>query len=308
MAFERCGAKCVFSSEWNPKARETYLKNFGEEPAGDITKIPESGIPDHDILVAGFPCQPFSIAGISKKKSLNLPVGFKDLTQGTLFFDIARILSEKKPAAFLLENVKNLRNHDHGRTFRIIEKTLRDELGYDIFQQVIDAKLVVPQHRERIYIVGFKDKVDYKFPVLEDRKVVLQNILEKNPDKKYTLSDHLWEYLQRYAAKHKAKGNGFGFGLTKLDGYSRTLSARYHKDGSEILIPQPRKNPRVLTPRECARLMGFPDSFEIVVSNTQAYRQFGNSIVVPVVEEIARSIIQSLVHGSKRITITDYVT
>jgi DNA (cytosine-5)-methyltransferase 1 len=223
MAFERCGAKCVFSSEWNPKARETYLKNFGEEPTGDITKISESEIPDHDILVAGFPCQPFSIAGISKKKSLNLPVGFKDLTQGTLFFDIARILSEKKPAAFLLENVKNLRNHDHGRTFRIIEKTLRDELGYDIFQQVIDAKLVVPQHRERIYIVGFKDKVDYEFPVLEDRKVVLQNILEKNPDKKYTLSDHLWEYLQRYAAKHKAKGNGFGFGLTKLNGYSRTL-------------------------------------------------------------------------------------
>jgi DNA (cytosine-5)-methyltransferase 1 len=307
MAFERCGARCVFSSEWNNMARVTYYSNFGEEPAGDITQIPAADIPDHDILVAGFPCQPFSIAGISKKRSLKMAVGFRDLTQGTLFFDIARILSEKRPSAFLLENVKNLKNHDGGKTFAIIEKTLMDELGYDIYYQIIDSKPVVPQHRERIYIVGFNHKLDFKFPVLKDRKVIFRDILEKNPDNKYTLSDHLWNYLQRYAEKHRAKGNGFGFGLTDLNGYARTLSARYYKDGSEILIAQRGKNPRGLTPRECARLMGFPDTFKIVVSDTQAYIQFGNSVVVPVVESIARNIISCLINDSKRPIITDYV-
>ena len=307
LAFEKCGAKCVFSSEWNDYARMTYRENFGDEPAGDINKINSSEIPVHDILVAGFPCQPFSLAGVSKKKSLNMPIGFKDLTQGTLFFEIARIISEKKPKAFLLENVKNLKSHDGGKTFKVIAKTLRDELGYDIHHKVIDSKPVVPQHRERIYIVGFDRPRDYKFPVLENGSVTFHQILEKNPDEKYTLSDHLWNYLQRYAEKHREKGNGFGFGLTDMNGYARTLSARYYKDGSEILIPQRGKNPRRLTPRECARLMGFPDTFKILVSDTQAYKQFGNSVVVPVVEQVAKSIMQCLKNDSRRVTLSDYV-
>jgi DNA (cytosine-5)-methyltransferase 1 len=307
MAFERAGAECVFSSEWNQMARETYSANFGDEPAGDVTKISANEIPDHDILVAGFPCQPFSIAGISKKKSLNMPVGFKDTTQGTLFFDVARIISEKRPPAFLLENVKNLKGHDAGRTFRVIEKTLTEELGYDIHHRVMDAKPLVPQHRERIYIVGFDSHRDFNFPSLPQKNVVFRDILENSPDTKYTLSDHLWDYLQQYAEKHRAKGNGFGFGLTKMDGYARTLSARYYKDGSEILIPQHGKNPRRLTPRECARLMGFPDNFKIVVSDTQAYKQFGNSVVVPVVEHIARSMIDCLKSDRKRVTMVDYI-
>ena len=236
-----------------------------------------------------------------------MPVGFKDLTQGTLFFEIARIISEKKPKAFLLENVKNLKGHDRGNTFKVIMKTLRDELGYDIHYSIIDSKPLVPQHRERIYIVGFDRARNFKFPVLRDRNITFVDILQKNPSKKYTLSDHLWSYLQEYAYKHKSKGNGFGFGLADKNGYSRTLSARYHKDGSEILIKQTGKNPRRLTPRECARLMGFPDTFKIVVSDTRSYKQFGNSVVVPVVESIARSIINCLINDSRRPIITDYV-
>ena len=307
IAFERVGARCVYSSEWDKMSCTTYRENFGDEPAGDITKISASEIPDHDILVAGFPCQPFSIAGISKKKSLNMPVGFKDLTQGTLFFDVARILSEKRPAAFLLENVKNLKGHDGGRTFRIIEKTLIDELGYDIHHKVIDAKSLVPQHRERIYIVGFDRHRDFTFPVIPQTKITFHDILEKIADRKYTLSDHLWDYLQRYAEKHRARGNGFGFSVTDMKGYARTLSARYYKDGSEILVSQPRKNPRRLTPRECARLMGFPDDFKIVVSDTQAYKQFGNAVVVPVIESLAKSIINCLISEPKKLTLSDYV-
>lgn len=307
IAFERCGAKCVFSSEWNKMACQTYTANFQDSPAGDITTISTSEIPDHDILVAGFPCQPFSIAGISKKKSLNMPVGFEDLTQGTLFFDVARIIADKKPRAFLLENVKNLKSHDGGKTFKVIEKTLTDELGYDIHYKVMDSKPLVPQHRERIYIVGFDTHRTFEFPVLKQNNIMFRDILEANPPDKYTLTDHLWDYLQRYAEKHRAKGNGFGFSITDMNGYARTLSARYYKDGSEILVTQRNKNPRRLTPRECARLMGFPESFRIIVSDTQAYKQFGNSVVVPVVEHIANSIIDCLMKDSKRITITDYV-
>jgi len=218
----------------------------------------------------------------------------------------SRIISEKRPSAFLLENVKNLKSHDLGRTFRVIEKTLTQELGYDIHSMVIDAKALVPQHRERIYIVGFDADRDFKFPQLSKKNVAFRDILEMKPDGKYTLSDHLWRYLQQYAEKHRAKGNGFGFGLTDMNGYARTLSARYYKDGSEILIPQGGKNPRRLTPRECARLMGFPDSFKIVVSDTQAYKQFGNSVVVPVVEEIAKSIIECIKDDRRRITLLDY--
>lgn len=299
LAFESAGGTCVFSSEWDKFCQITYKTNFGEEPYGDITKINPSNIPDHDILLAGFPCQPFSIAGVSKKKSLGREHGFLDKTQGTLFFNIAQILEIKRPPVFLLENVKNLKSHDRGRTFRIIEDTLR-ELNYEIFHKVIDAVDYVPQHRERIYIVGFDRnlygndiKFDFPQPPSGNKKV-LADILEVEVDPKYTLSDKLWKYLQDYAERHRKKGNGFGYGLADLKGHSRTLSARYYKDGSEILIPQEGKNPRRLTPVECKRLMGFPESFKIPVSDTQAYKQFGNSVAVPVVEAIAHAIIETL--------------
>lgn len=289
------GVKCVFSSEWDEMARKTYAANNGGEiPAGDITKIDARDIPDHDILTGGFPCQPFSIAGVTKHRALGNEHGFKHATQGTLFFDVARIIDEKRPRAFLLENVKNLKSHDKGNTFKVIRQTLEDELGYHVYDRIIDARKLVPQHRERIYIVGFREPVAFEYPELPDLGRKVREILDPDVDPKYTLTDHLWEYLQNYAAKHKAKGNGFGFGLVDLDGVSRTLSARYYKDGSEILIPQTGKNPRRLTPRECARLQGYPDEFQIVCSDTRAYKQFGNSVAVPVVREVARNILECL--------------
>lgn len=295
IGFERAGAICVWSSEWDAPAQTTYEANFGHRPAGDITKIKSSDIPDHDILLSGFPCQPFSIAGVSKKNSMGRAHGFMDKTQGTLFFDVARIIKDKQPKAFMLENVKNLMSHNNGKTFEVIKGVLENDLGYKVFTKIIDAKLLVPQHRERIYIVGFKDnKVDFEFPKILDGKPTLVSILEKNVEPKYTLTDGLWRYLQKYAEGHKKKGNGFGFSLVNLNGTTRTLSARYYKDGSEILIPQKGKNPRRLTPRECARLMGFPESFKIVVSDTQAYKQFGNSIVIPVVEKVAKQVLKNL--------------
>ncbi len=296
LGLEAVGGECVFSSEWNPFARKTYRENFGEEPSGDIRTIPSAAIPDHDLLAAGFPCQPFSIAGVSKKRALDRPTGFEDRAQGTLFFEIARILRDRRPKAFLLENVKNLVHHDGGRTLATILATLT-ALGYEVRYQVIDARAIVPQHRERIFITGFREDLDtagFVLPVLRDRHPRIRDILEPSPDPKYTLSDHLWSYLQGYARKHSRAGNGFGYGLIGPDGISRTLSARYFKDGSEILIPQPRRNPRRLTPRECARLMGFPDSFIIPVSDTQAYRQFGNAVVPGVVERIARRMVPCL--------------
>ncbi|MGD9561950.1 MAG: DNA (cytosine-5-)-methyltransferase [Pyrinomonadaceae bacterium] len=306
MAYQNLGGRCVFSSEWNSFAKLTYERNFGEVPFGDITTIDEKEIPDHDILVGGFPCQPFSIAGVTKKTALGKQHGFLDETQGTLFFDIARILKGKKPKAFMLENVKNLLSHDKGKTFRVIAQTL-DELGYSIHAKVLDGRHFVPQHRERIVIVGFRYDVfagweQFAFPTLPDAKHRIANILEETPEPKYTLTDHLWKYLQDYAAKHRAKGNGFGFGLTDLDGISRTLSARYYKDGAEILIPQHDKNPRRLTPRECARLQGFPDSFEIPVSDNQAYRQFGNSVVVPLIEAVGGSLIRTIQENANAAT------
>jgi DNA (cytosine-5)-methyltransferase 1 len=295
IAFEKAGCKCVFSSEWDKFAQITYEKNFGEKPSGDIRKIRSSVIPDHDILVAGFPCQPFSISGVSKKNALGRPHGFDDPTQGTLFFEIKRILKDKKPQSFLLENVKNLRSHNKKNTFKVIIDTLEKELGYKVYYKVLDAVDYVPQHRERIFIVGFRKPLEFHFPDTETKtKPKFKDILENNVDKKYTLSDHLWDYLQKYAKKHREKGNGFGFGLTDLEGYSRTLSARYYKDGSEILIAQNGNNPRRLTPRECARLMGFPESFIIPVSDTQAYKQFGNSIVSPLVFDITNEIVKAL--------------
>ncbi|MDD6369354.1 DNA (cytosine-5-)-methyltransferase, partial [Galactobacillus timonensis] len=292
LAYESVGGKCVYSNEWNKFCQQTYYANFGETPDGDITKVNAEDIPDHDILVAGFPCQPFSIAGVSKKNSLGRATGFEDKTQGTLFFDVCRVLKAKRPKAFMLENVKNLKSHDHGRTFQVILESL-EELDYEVFCQVIDGQNYVPQHRERILIVGFDRKrygkdISFEFSITPKKpKPVLKDILEENVDEKFTLSDKLWNYLQAYAQKHKAEGNGFGYGLASPEGISRTLSARYYKDGSEILIPQEGKNPRRLTPRECARLQGFPDTFRIVVSDTQAYRQFGNSVVVPLMADVA---------------------
>ncbi len=299
IAFDRAGGQCVYSNEWNKYSQQTYFANFGDQPEGDITKVDAKDIPDHDILVAGFPCQPFSIAGVSKKNSMGRATGFEDKTQGTLFFDVCRILKEKRPKAFMLENVKNLCSHDKGRTFKVIQESL-DELGYEVFFDILDGQNYVPQHRERILIVGFDrerygKEIGFDFALTpKEPKPVMRNILDSEVDAKYTLSDKLWIYLQNYAAKHKAAGNGFGYGIAPLDGVSRTISARYYKDGSEILIAQEGKNPRRLTPRECARLQGFPDTFKIPVSDTQAYQQFGNSVVVPLMENVAKLIVSKI--------------
>jgi DNA (cytosine-5)-methyltransferase 1 len=298
LAFQNLGGKCVFTSEWDTYSKKTYDANFGEVPFGDITKINENEIPDHDILLGGFPCQPFSIAGVSKKNALGRAHGFLDETQGTLFFDVARIIKHKMPKVFMLENVKNLVSHDKGKTFTIIKETLK-ELGYSIHFKVLDGQHFVPQHRERIIIVGFNNNIfegeeTFEFPKMGEKKFAIRDILEEEVDPKYTLSDKLWNYLQEYAKKHKAKGNGFGFGLTNLDGISRTMSARYYKDGAEILIPQDGLNPRRLTPRECARLQGFPDSFIIPVSDNQAYKQFGNSVVTPLIQAVGKNIIKEI--------------
>jgi DNA (cytosine-5)-methyltransferase 1 len=318
LGFEQAGGHCVFTSEWNTYSQTTYLANFPEthRRAGDITQIESADIPGHDVLVGGFPCQPFSIAGVSKKNSLGTPHGFACQTQGTLFFDVARIIRDCQPKAFVLENVRNLANHDKGRTFEVILRTLRDELGYHVDHRVLDARQFVPQHRERIFIVGFRRPVRFNWPDVPTKREAtgprLGTILHPENgsepveppfttglfaavDAKYTLSDKLWQYLQNYAAKHRASGNGFGFGLVGPNDVARTLSARYYKDGSEILIDQGRdRNPRRLTPRECARLMGFPDSFRIPVSDTQAYKQFGNSVAVPVVRLIASAVAAAL--------------
>lgn len=315
MAFEGLGGNCVFTSEWNNYAQKTYADNFpnGHQINGDITQIAGADISDHDVLLAGFPCQPFSIAGVSKKNALGKAHGFACETQGTLFFDVARIVNEKRPRAFLLENVKNLVSHDKGRTFAVIHRTLTEELGYHVHYRVIDGAHFVPQHRERIIIIGFREPVNFNFdalPLPAKGKRTLQEILHKTDtsephlpwdgdrffnqsrqqvDPKYTLTNNLWKYLQDYAEKHRARGNGFGFGLVTADSVTRTLSARYYKDGSEILVYQGKNtNPRRLTPRECARLMGFPDTFRIPVSDTQAYKQFGNSVVVDVMAHVAR--------------------
>jgi DNA (cytosine-5)-methyltransferase 1 len=310
LAFQNLGGNCVFTSEWDTYSKKTYEANFGEVPFGDITKISEKEIPDHDILLGGFPCQPFSIAGVSKKNALGRAHGFLDETQGTLFFDVARIIKHKKPAAFLLENVKNLVSHDKGNTFKVIKETLK-ELGYSIHFKVLDGKHFVPQHRERIIIVGFRNQVfkgkeTFQFPLMSDAKFAINDILEPKVDPKYTLSDKLWNYLQAYAKKHKEKGNGFGFGLTDLNGISRTISARYYKDGAEILIPQKGKNPRRLTPRECARLQGFPDKFVIPVSDNQAYKQFGNSVVSPLIEAVGKQLVKEVLKINGKHTIKNH--
>ena len=321
LGFEANGGKCVFTSEWNKFAQKTYMENFPQDTnhtfVGDITTVDEQDIPDHDVLLAGFPCQPFSIAGVSKKNAMGKPHGFECTTQGTLFFDVARIIAEKRPKAFLLENVKNLLSHDKGNTFKVIIETLEKELGYVVHYKVIDGQHFVPQHRERILIVGFKEETDFTWDDLqlpEKGAVKMSSILHSQNGEeeaeepytegskakinaKYTLTPNLWSYLQGYAEKHRKAGNGFGFGLVDNDSVARTLSARYYKDGSEILVSQgKRKRPRRLTPRECARLMGLPEHFKIPVSDTQAYRQFGNSVVMPVMQEVARIMTPHIEH------------
>jgi DNA (cytosine-5)-methyltransferase 1 len=285
--FDELGGDCVFTSEWDKFAQQTYNANFGEIPEGDITKIPVEKIPQHDILLAGFPCQPFSMAG--KKE------GFSD-TRGTLFFNIEKIVKHHQPSVLFLENVKNLKNHDKGRTFKIIKKHIED-MGYQVYEKVLNAKdFGVPQNRERIYMICFKDSsVKFKFRKPPKTKVKVGDILEKEVDGKYTISDKLWAGHQRRKKMHRRKGNGFGYSLFNSDSpYTSTITARYHKDGAEILIEQEGLNPRKVTPREAARLQGFPDTFQIPVSDTQAYRQFGNSVAVPVIRAIAKEVIENL--------------
>ena len=310
--FEKAGGQCLFSSEWNSFAQKTYRSNFKDHHpvVGDITKIESSLVPEHDVLLAGFPCQPFSLAGVSKKNSLGRSHGFDCSTQGTLFFEVERLIADKQPKAFLLENVKNLQSHDKGRTFHVIRTVLEQKLGYHIKYKVIDANGAVPQHRQRIFIVGFREHTTFSFDDVKlppKGSVQMKDILHPEdgteraeppftlgpkaevPDD-FVLSDKLWAYLQAYKKKHQAKGNGFGFGLVGPEDTSRTLSARYYKDGAEILVDRGKnRNPRRLTPRECARLMGYSDEMVIPVSNAQAYRQFGNSVVVPVVNAIAKA-------------------
>ncbi len=321
--FDALGGQCVFTCEIDKYARKTYEANYDDGlehiVAEDIRDVDPAAIPEHDLLLAGFPCQPFSIAGVSKKNALGQPTGFRCESQGTLFFDTAKIIARRRPRAFVLENVKNLVNHDRGRTFEVIKGTLQEDLGYQLTWRVIDAKGYVPQHRERIFIVGFRGRTDI---TLDDLKLPdprhgpkLKTILHpedgsEGKDRHYTdtrgrvseryvLSNHLWDYLQDYAKKHRERGNGFGFGLVGQEDVTRTLSARYYKDGSEILVRREGGNPRRLTPRECSRLMGFDGpgrpEFKIPVSDTQAYKQFGNAVVVPVAEAVARHLAPYLI-------------
>lgn len=334
LGFESVGGECVMTSEWDRHSRLTYSANFKDESShpflGDIRAVdPDSEVPDHDLLLAGFPCQPFSIAGVSKKNSMGRHHGFLDESQGTSFFDIARILRVKRPRFLMLENVRNLLGHDHGRTFEVVRSVLEDDLGYVTSHAVVDASAWVPQRRLRLIIVGFDpdrttrvEPFDFGPVHGAGTRPLLSTVLhsprerpesrftEGTPTRvrdRYTLSDQLWRYLRDYADRHRDKGNGFGFGLVGPNDRARTLSARYHKDGSEILVDRgPGLNPRRLTPRECARLMGFtPETsphagdWIIPVSDTQAYRQFGNSIVVPMVRAIAEQMVVQLSRGAR---------
>jgi DNA (cytosine-5)-methyltransferase 1 len=319
LGFESIGGTCIFTSEWDPNSQKTYSLNFpgGHALAGDLREYSRSPdlVPKHDVLLAGFPCQPFSIAGVSKKNALGRPHGFLCDTQGTLFFDTAQIIAHHKPAAFVLENVKNLERHDAGRTFKTIMHVLECELGYRVQHRVISSEPWVPQKRERIFIVGFREPTTFDFRGLQipngSAGPKLESILDPN-DKvspKYTLSAHLWNYLQDYKAKHQAKGNGFGYSLFGPKDVARTLSARYFKDGSEILIEQPGSRPRRLTPAECARLMGFETTkrkWRIEVSDTQAYRQFGNAVVVQVVEFVAQALKPHIEYAVAKKSVTDH--
>ena len=302
LGFEKFKGECVFTSEWDKYSKITYKANFGDEPQDDITKIKVQEVPRHDILLGGFPCQPFSNAGLKQ--------GFDD-TRGTLFFDVARIIDYRKPSMLLLENVKGFVNHDKGKTMKIVRETLED-LGYNVFYKVLNARdFGLPQNRERIYIVGLNKRklgsIGFKFPEPTYKPTRVGDILETKVDEKYTLSNKLWQGHKRRLKEHRAKGNGFGYSLFNRDSkYTSTISARYYKDGSEILIEQKNTNPRKLTPREAARLQGFPESFKIPVSDAQAYKQFGNSVAVPVIYAIARQMVKILENPSERIPYTDW--
>jgi len=299
LALESAGGICVFSSEWDKWAQRTYQANFGDVPAGDVTKIDARDIPDFRVLSAGFPCQPFSLAGVSKRISQGRSSGFGDPTQGTLFFDVKRIIAAKRPDAFLLENVKNLKAHDCGNTFRVIMSSLGGDLGYDVHHAVLDSYPLVPQRRERIFIVGFRRPARFSFPEVPRGVTALGDILEADVPDKYTLTEGTWNCMVRHAERHAAKGNGFGYWIASLDGPARTLLARYYKDGAPVLIPQEGRRPRRLTPRECARLMGFDDSFKIVCGDPKAYKQFGNSVVVPLVSLVAKAMVSAMESGDR---------
>ena len=299
LAAKNLGMRCEFANDYNKFSCKTYQANHGEIKYADLAKINGDDLPSFDFLFGGFPCQPFSIAGVSKKKSLGLKHGFEDEKQGNLFFEILRLIDQKRPKVLFLENVKNLKSHDKGNTWKVIHDELVKR-NYSVFFDVINGCNYVPQNRERVFIVCFDNNlypsIDFHFPEMPKRRYFeLADVLEKDVDEKYTLSDKLWLYLQRHKENSAKKGNGFGYGLIDEEStHTRTLSARYYKDGSEILIKQKNKNPRRLTPRECARLQGFPDNFLIPVSDNQAYRQFGNSVVVPAVQDTLLAILRTL--------------
>lgn len=295
LSMQHFGGKCVFSSEWDQNAKKTYAANFGEVPFGDITNIHEDDIPNHDILCAGFPCQPFSLAGVSARNSLNTAHGFACDTQGTLFFDIARILNTKKPKIAFLENVRNLIRHDQGKTFAVIQETI-ESLGYSFQYQLINASPLVPQKRIRCYMVCIRNDLvgSFSFPTIEGPPLALKSILEPDVNESFTISDRLWAGHQKRTSRNLARGTGFTAFCADLEKPSNTIVARYGKDGKECLIPQAKKNPRMLTPRECARLQGFPENFKLPSAKTVAYRQFGNSVAVPVIKKITEKIVQLL--------------
>ena len=302
IAFEKAGGECVFSSEWDKFAQQTYAANFGETPHGDITQVELEEVPKHDILIGGFPCQPFSHAGLKR--------GFED-TRGTLFFDVARIIDHRKPSMVLLENVKGFTTHDKGRTMAIVKETLED-LGYNVFHKVLNARdFGVPQNRERVFIVAINKKklgsIGFEYPSPKKIETKLGDILDTGVDEKYTISNKLWAGHKRRLAEHRAKGNGFGYSLFNENSpYTSTISARYYKDGSEILIEQKNANPRKLTPREAARLQGFPENFNIPVSDNQAYKQFGNSVAVPVIYAMAKTMVKLLENPEERVRYIDW--
>ena len=302
IAFEKVGGECVFSSEWDKFAQQTYAANFGDTPHGDITQVELTEVPRHDILIGGFPCQPFSHAGLKR--------GFED-TRGTLFFDVARIIDHRKPSMVLLENVKGFTTHDKGRTMAVVKETL-EELGYNVFHKVLNAKdFGVPQNRERVFIVAINKKkmgsIGFEYPTPKKVETKLGDILDAKVDEKYTISNKLWAGHKRRLKEHRAKGNGFGYSLFNTkSAYTSTISARYYKDGSEILIEQKDANPRKLTPREAARLQGFPERFKIPVSDNQAYKQFGNSVAVPVIHAIAKNMVKLMENPEQRVPYTEW--
>jgi DNA (cytosine-5)-methyltransferase 1 len=302
IAFEKVGGECVFSSEWDKFAQQTYAANFGETPHGDITQVELNEVPRHDILIGGFPCQPFSHAGLKR--------GFED-TRGTLFFDVARIIDHRKPSMVLLENVKGFTTHDKGRTMAVVKETL-EELGYNVFHKVLNAKdFGVPQNRERVFIVAINKKkmgsIGFEYPAPKKVETKVGDILDAKVDEKYTISNKLWAGHKRRLKEHRAKGNGFGYSLFNAKSpYTSTISARYYKDGSEILIEQKDANPRKLSPREAARLQGFPEKFKIPVSDNQAYKQFGNSVAVPVIHAIAKNMVKLMENPEQRVPYTEW--